>query len=250
MKIIRFSAGAGPRYGILDGHTVKVLSGTPFRGISYSGQVLGQHDVRQLAPCLPSKIVAVGTNYRQHAEELHMRIPAEPLLFLKPSTSVIGPDDKIVYPDMTRQVDYEGELGVVIKTRARRVSQEDAGQYILGYTCCNDVTARDLQNKDGQWTRCKGFDTFAPIGPCIETALDPADTPIETYLNGELKQSGNTSDLIFSVPELLSFISHVMTLLPGDVIATGTPFGVGPMQKGDAVEIKIAPVGTLKNYVV
>ncbi len=249
MKIIRFTAGARPRYGILDGDTVKVLSGTPFRGIRYSGQVLAREDVKPLAPCLPSKIVAVGANYRRHAEELRIRLPTEPLLFLKPSTAVIGPDDRIVYPDMIYQVDYEGELGVVIGSRAHCVSERDAHRYILGYTCCNDVTARDIQKTDGQWTRCKGFDTFAPIGPCIETDLDPTTTPIETYLNGQIKQRGNTSDLIFGVLELVSFASRVMTLLPGDVISTGTPAGIGPMQKGDVVEVKIAPIGILRNRV-
>jgi 2-keto-4-pentenoate hydratase/2-oxohepta-3-ene-1,7-dioic acid hydratase in catechol pathway len=203
-----------------------------------------------LAPCTPSKVAAVGLNYYSHAEELKMPIPSEPLLFLKPSTSVIGPGDNIVYPDSSERVDYEAELGVVIKTKAYGVPLARAQDYVLGYTCFNDVTARDLQKKDGQWTRAKGFDTFSIIGPHIETELDPGNTTVEAYLNGELRQRGNTNDLIFPVLALISFISHIMTLLPGDVIATGTPSGIGPMNPGDTVEIKVAGIGRLRNYVV
>ena len=179
-----------------------------------------------------------------------MPIPSEPLIFLKPSTSVIGPEDNIVYPDSSQRVDYEGELGIVIKSRAYRVPLEKSLDYVLGYTCFNDVTARDLQRKDKQWTRAKSFDTFAAIGPCIETELNPGNVYLKTYLNGELKQQGNTSDLIFSVPQLVSSISHIMTLLPGDIIATGTPSGIGPMNPGDTIEVKIESIGTLRNYVV
>jgi 2-keto-4-pentenoate hydratase/2-oxohepta-3-ene-1,7-dioic acid hydratase in catechol pathway len=192
----------------------------------------------------------LGLNYHSHAEELKLPIPANPLLFLKPSTSVIGPEDDIVYPDSSERVDYEAELAVVIKAKAYRVPQDGALDYVLGYTCFNDVTARDLQKKDVQWTRAKSFDTFAAIGPHIETELDPGNVNLEAYLNGELKQGGNTSDLIFPVPELVSFISHIMTLLPGDIIATGTPSGIGPMKPGDTVEIKVAGIGTLRNRVV
>jgi 2-keto-4-pentenoate hydratase/2-oxohepta-3-ene-1,7-dioic acid hydratase in catechol pathway len=172
------------------------------------------------------------------------------LIFLKPSTAVIGPEDNIVYPPSSIQVDYEGELGVVIKKTAWRVPKEQALDYILGYTGFNDVTARDHQRSDGQWTRGKGFNTFAPMGPCIETELDAGNVAIETYLNGKLKQRGSTRDLIYAIPELVSFISNVMTLLPGDVIATGTPSGIGPMVPGDTVEIRIEPIGTLRNYIV
>jgi 2-keto-4-pentenoate hydratase/2-oxohepta-3-ene-1,7-dioic acid hydratase in catechol pathway len=171
-------------------------------------------------------------------------------MFLKPSTAVIGPEDNIVYPPSSHRVDYEGELGVVIKKPAWRVSVDDALDYVLGYTCFNDVSARDLQSSDGQWTRAKGFNTFAAIGPCIETELDPGNVILETYLNGKLKQHTNTNDLIYPIPALINFISNVMTLLPGDIIATGTPSGIGPMQPGDTVEIKIEPIGTLRNYVV
>ncbi|MFC2016589.1 fumarylacetoacetate hydrolase family protein, partial [Chloroflexota bacterium] len=169
---------------------------------------------------------------------------------LKPSSAVIGPEDSIIYPAASTMVHYEGELAVVIKKTGWRVSIEDALDYVLGYTCLNDVSARDFQRLDGQWTRAKGFNTFAPIGPCIETDLNPGNVVLETYLNGELKQQGNTNDLIYSVPELIHFISNVMTLLPGDVIATGTPSGVGPLNPGDRVEIKIEPIGTLRNYVI
>lgn len=250
MKIVRYTTGRKADYGILDGDLVKTLVGNPFRHLTITGQRHKLSDLRLLPPCTPSKIVALGLNYRSHAEEVNIKIPDQPLIFLKPSTSVIGPEDSIIYPESSQQVDYEGELGVVIKKRACRVSTKEAGQYVLGYTCFNDVTARDLQYKDRQWTRSKGFDTFAPIGPCIETELNPDDLLLETYINGELKQKTSTSDLIFPAYELVSFISQVMTLLPGDVIATGTTSGIGPMQPGDTVEVKIENIGTLRNYVV
>jgi 2-keto-4-pentenoate hydratase/2-oxohepta-3-ene-1,7-dioic acid hydratase in catechol pathway len=250
MKIVRFAIGNRDRYGILEGDEIKVIEGGPFRAIRLAGQRYGLDQVRLLAPCLPSKIVAVGLNYRSHAEELHAPIPEAPLIFLKPPTAMIGPEENIVYPPSSSRVDYECELAVVIKKRAWAVSVENWSDYVLGYTCLNDVTARDLQSLDGQWIRAKGFDTFAPIGPCIETELDPGGVRVETYLNGELKQGASTSDLIFPVPEMVSFCSNVMTLLPGDVIATGTPGGIGPMSPGDTVEIKIGQIGTLRNYIV
>jgi 2-keto-4-pentenoate hydratase/2-oxohepta-3-ene-1,7-dioic acid hydratase in catechol pathway len=248
MKIVRFKAGK-IGYGILRDNTISVLQGRLFREIHKTGVSLKLRDVRLLAPCRPSKIVCLGLNYKLHAEEAKASVPATPLIFLKPPTSVIGPEDNIVYPDMSQRVDYEGELGIVIGKKASRVSKDTALDYVFGYTCFNDVTARDLQNKDGQWTRAKGFDTFAAVGPCIETEINPDNCPVETYLNGELKQQGNTRDLIFSVREVISFISQVMTLLPGDIIATGTPSGIGPMNPGDIVEIKIDPIGMLRNYV-
>ncbi|MFC2023981.1 fumarylacetoacetate hydrolase family protein [Chloroflexota bacterium] len=250
MKIIRFAIGRRIDYGILNGDIVRCISGTPYRQLKYSDQSYNLGEVKILCPCTPSKLVAVGLNYYSHAEELKMAIPSEPLLFMKPSTSVIGPEDNIAYPESSERVDYEAELGVVIKTRTCKVPVEKALNYVLGYTCFNDITARDLQNKDGQWTRAKGFDTFAAIGPAIETELDPGNANLEAMLNGVRKQMVNTSDLIFSVPELVSFISNIMTLLPGDVIATGTPVGIGPMHPGDTVEIKIDGIGTLRNYVV
>jgi 2-keto-4-pentenoate hydratase/2-oxohepta-3-ene-1,7-dioic acid hydratase in catechol pathway len=189
-------------------------------------------------------------NYRDHAEEMKTPLPKEPLLFLKPSTSVIGPGEGIVYPKMSKRVDYEAELAVVIRKMAKAVPEERAAEYILGYTCLNDVTARDLQPKDGQWTTSKGFDTFAPIGPWIVTDIDPHHLEISSYLNGERRQHSNTKNLIFGSHQLVSFISHVMTLLPGDVIATGTPSGIGPMTIGDKIDVVIEGIGTLSNIIV
>ncbi|MBI4188490.1 MAG: fumarylacetoacetate hydrolase family protein [Chloroflexi bacterium] len=249
MKIVRFAADRKISYGVLDGRTIQAIAGKPFQRIKLTDAHYRLNEVKLLSPCVPSKIVAIGLNYRTHAEEVKATLPEVPLLFLKPPTAVIGPDDDILYPAMSHQVDYEGELGVVIKKTARQVSAAKALDYVLGYTCFNDVTARDLQSRDGQWTRAKGFDTFAAIGPCIETELDPGHIALETYLNGELKQRGNTSDLIFAVPELISFASQVMILLPGDIIATGTPSGIGPMHPGDRVEVKIPPIGALRNQV-
>ena len=249
MKIVRFLVNKKIGYGVQEGKSIRVTQISPFHGLHYSGVDLRLSDVKLLAPCVPSKIVCLGLNYLNHAKESNAAPPANPLIFLKPPTAVIGPEDKIIYPEMSKRVDYEGELGVVIKKKAWHVTKEEALDFVLGYTCFNDVTARDLQSSDGQWTRAKGFDTFASMGPCIETELDPAKTPVETYLNGKLVQKGNTSDLIFPVRDVISFISQVMTLLPGDVIATGTPEGIGPMKPGDVVEIKIAPIGVLRNYV-
>jgi 2-keto-4-pentenoate hydratase/2-oxohepta-3-ene-1,7-dioic acid hydratase in catechol pathway len=250
MKIVRFDTGFKIQYGISDGDMITGLARPPFEGIELTHNYYRPTGVRLLAPCTPSKIIALGVNYRSHGEEMSHRIPSEPLIFLKPATAVIGHEDNIVYPESSQRVDYEGELGVVIKSLARNVTREDAAKYILGYTCFNDVTARDIQARDKQWTRAKGFDTFAPIGPCIETDLDPGNLSLETRLNGEIKQKASTSELIFDVFELVSFISRVMTLLPGDVIATGTSAGVGPMRPGDIVEVTIEKIGTLRNYVV
>lgn len=260
MRIVRFTSQAGTAYGVLEGDGVHAVRGDIpdfFPGI-LSGSAecparTGRHHpleaVTLLAPCLPSKIVAVGLNYRSHAEEIKMSLPEEPLLFLKPSTAVIGPGDVIIYPPMSHRVDYEAELGVVIGAPAKNVREEKAQQYILGYTCFNDVTARDLQGKDKQFTRSKSFDTFAPLGPWIETELDPRNLKVQSYLGGALKQSGTTADLVFSVYQLVSFVSRVMTLLPGDVIATGTPAGIGPLQVGDCIEIVVEGIGTLQNHV-
>ncbi|MBS1125911.1 MAG: 2-keto-4-pentenoate hydratase/2-oxohepta-3-ene,7-dioic acid hydratase, partial [Nitrospirae bacterium] len=206
-------------------------------------------DVILLAPCVPTKIVAVGLNYRDHARELGMQVPESPILFLKPPTSVIGPGETIVRPAMSSRVDYEAELGIVIRDRVSRIPPEASRDHILGYTCANDVTARDLQKKDGQWTRAKSFDTFCPIGPWIQTDLDPDDLLIESYVNGERRQSSRTSQFIFGVDLLVSFISQVMTLEPGDLIITGTPAGIGPLQAGDEVEVRIEGIGCLKNIV-
>ena len=204
-----------------------------------------------LPPVEPSKIVAVGANYKDHAMEMGKPLPAEPLLFMEPSTSVIGPNDIIVYPKMSKRVDYEGELALVIKKTAYLLSPDkEIKGYILGYTCFNDVTARDLQKKDGQFTRAKSFDTFAAVGPCIATDVDPSQLKLKTFLNGKLRQSGNTRNLIFPVPFLVWFISNIMTLNPGDIITTGTPAGIGPMKPGDRVDVQIDNIGTLSNAVM
>jgi 2-keto-4-pentenoate hydratase/2-oxohepta-3-ene-1,7-dioic acid hydratase in catechol pathway len=252
MKIVRFELQGRTGYGILEGEKISVLWGTPYEGLEKTtGEVVSLPEVTLLAPCEPSKIVALGLNYRDHAAEFNYPIPEEPLLFLKPSTSVIGPDEDIVYPAMSRQVDYEAELAVVIGRTCRHVRAADFRDYVLGYTACNDVTARDLQKKDGQWTRAKGFNTFAPLGPWIETEIpDPDNLMVEAYLNGENRQHSNTRNLVFGVAALVEFISQIMTLVPGDVIATGTPSGIGAMQPGDVVEIRVEGIGTLRNRVV
>lgn len=251
MKLCRFSFNGKVSYGVIEDRTVYETD-SPFSGaIKKRGEGIRLDDVRLLAPTEPSKIVAIGLNYRAHAAEFGKPLPEEPMIFMKPSTAVIGPEDGIVYPShMSHRVDYEGELGIVIGKRAKDVKVEDAASFILGYTCFNDVTARDLQGKDVQFTRAKGFDTFACVGPWIETGLNPLDVRIETYLNGEKKQDTSTHDMIFDVFKIVSFVSQVMTLLPGDMIATGTPPGVGKMKPGNIVEVKISGIGTLRNRVV
>lgn len=257
MRIVRFSIRGKIKYGILEDELIRSISGNPFRYfegsrrlVELQGDVYPVSKVKLLAPCLPSKIVGLGLNYPSHAEETRLPIPTVPLIFLKPSTAVIGPFEPIVLPRHSRRVDYEGELAVVIGRRAKNVLQAEARHYILGYTCINDVSERYAQKENGQWTRAKGFDTFAPLGPWIETDVAPEKLRLETYVNGELRQSASTADLIFGVDELVSFISGVMTLLPGDVIATGTPAGIGPLRPGDIVEVKIDQIGTLTNPVV
>jgi 2-keto-4-pentenoate hydratase/2-oxohepta-3-ene-1,7-dioic acid hydratase in catechol pathway len=250
MKIIRYKTGEMTEYGLLKGDSVQAIRGTPFRRLETTGATYKLSEVKLLPPCVPSKIAALGLNYQEHAQELKMNTTAAPLVFLKPPTAIIGPEDNIIYPMSSKQVDYEGELGVVIKKRTRHVTESEALDYVLGYTCVNDVTARDIQSIDVQWTRAKSFDTFCPIGPCIETDLNPDNAQIETYLNGELKQKGNTKHLIHHVRKLICFISDFMTLLPGDVISTGTPSGIGPMKRGDTVEVRIQGIGTLRNHVL
>ena len=250
MKIVRFAVDGTVGYGLLQDKSIQAIEGKPFSQLKLADRHYQCHQVKLLAPCEPSKIIAMGLNFHSHARELDLPLPNSPLTFLKPSTAVIGPGDNIVYPSASHRVDYEGELAVVIKKTVWRVEAKDALDYVFGYACFNDVTARDLQNHDGQWTRAKGFDTFAAIGPWIETELDPSNVSLETYLNGKIKQQGNTRDLIYSIPEIINFISNVMTLLPGDIIATGTPSGIGPMYPGDTVEVRIPPVGTLRNFVV
>ena len=248
MRIVRCQTAQGSRYGIVEAETIRLLRGAPFEP-EFSGATVPLEKAQLLAPCTPSKIVAVGINYASHAPEIGCTIPAEPLIFLKPSTTVIGPDDEIILPPMSRQVDFEGELAVVIGRQTKNISEAEVLEAVLGYTCCNDVTARDLQKKDVQFTRSKSFDTFAPLGPWIETDLNPNNLAIETRVNGAIRQQVRTSDMLRSVTTLVSFISQVMTLLPGDVIATGTPAGVGPLQAGDTVSITIEQLGTLTNRV-
>ena len=250
MQIVRFKAGGKTRYGALEGATVVEYTGTPFTLFRRGRRRYPLKVTVLLAPVLPTKIVAVGLNYRDHAKEMGLRIPDEPRIFLKPTTTLVGPDDPIVYPPQSRRVDHEAELAVVMKRRCRNVSAARAREYVLGYTCLNDVTARDIQERDGMPSRAKAFDTFCPIGPCVATDIDPNALAIEAYVNGEIRQSSSTKELIFPVEELVARVSEVMTLLPGDVIATGTPPGVGPLRPGDRVEVRIEGIGSLRNPVV
>lgn len=243
MKLVRFQVGNEVRGGRVEADRIIPTDGTAGR------QWYALDDVRLLAPVLPTKVVAIGLNYRDHAEEVGLPIPDEPLLFIKPASSIIGPAEPILLPPQSTRVDYEAELAVVIGKRARKVPQQKALEHVAGYTCLNDVTARDLQGRDRQWTRSKGFDTFCPIGPWIETEVDPSDLRIELYLNGERKQQSRTSMLIFPVARLVEFVSSVMTLEPGDIIATGTTSGIGPMKAGDTVEVRIEGIGSLVNPV-
>lgn len=248
--IARFSLDGKVRWGIVKDDTMLVLRSEPWGGIDTDFEMeLPLSKVKLLSPTMPTKIVALGLNYRDHAEETGFPIPEEPLIFLKPPSAVIGPKDTIFIPKDVGRVDYEAELAIVIGRRCKGVTKEEAHRYILGYTCFNDVTARRLQKKDGQWTRSKSFDTFAPIGPWIATDVDPLDLSIRLYLNGEVKQDSRTSKMIFNVYEIVSFVSKIMTLEPGDVIATGTPAGIGPIRDGDEVVVEIEGIGKLINNV-
>jgi len=266
MRICRFSTGEEPRFGVVTGEVdefgqpaddsvVVALAGDPlYAGIKLLEEEHRLSDVRLLAPIIPrSKVVGIGRNYAAHAAEMGNDLPTEPLMFLKPNTSVVGPGDPIFYPSQTSNLHYEGELAVVIGRICRDVPAEQATDVIFGYTIANDVTARDLQRSDVQFTRSKGFDSFCPVGPWIETDLDPQDfndgRQVQTFLNGDVVQDGSTADMIFDIPTLVAHVSSVMTLLPGDLILTGTPEGVGPMEVGDEVEISIAGIGSLTNPV-
>ena len=279
MRIARFAIGGEVSYGVVEedqgGATaagaepgavravgvhegplaIAELHGHPFGtdpgGVRYTGRRFPLADVRLLAPVLPSKVIAVGKNYAEHAQEMGSAVPHEPVLFLKPSTSVTGQGDAIAYPvKLTERVEFEGELAVIIGRLCREVPRERAADVIFGYACANDVTARDLQARDGQWVRAKGFDTFCPLGPWIETNADPADIALTTSVNGEIRQRARTSEMLNDVPTLVAYVSEVMTLLPGDVLLTGTPAGVGPLQHGDEVSVTIETIGTLRNRVV
>lgn len=251
MKIVRFKTGHDIAYGLAEAAGVTVYKGSPFVAWEATETMVPWEAVQLLSPVIPTKVVAVGRNYVEHAEEMGAEVPEEPIIFLKPATSVIGPDSPVVYPPDSHDVQHEAELAVVVGRVARNVAAEDVGKYIFGYTAANDVTARDLQRKDGQWTRGKGFDTFCPLGPVIETELDPLERlAVICRVNGEVRQAGFTSDMVFGVAELFEFISRVMTLLPGDVILTGTPSGISSVEPGDLMEVEIDGIGSLANQVV
>ena len=260
MRFARFVHAGGVSFGVVEGEegagrTIAEIGSLPFEDVRFTGQRWALADVRLLAPIFSSKVIGVGRNYADHAAELGNEVPKEPLIFMKPSTSVIGPNDAIRLPPQSKQVEHEAELAVVIgASGARRVDRAGAEKAIFGYTVANDVTARDLQRKDPQWTRAKGFDSFCPLGPWIETdlgglGLNPADLAVSSTVDGEPRQQGRTSQLIFDVPTLVSYISQVMTLLPGDVVLTGTPSGVGPIAPGQRVECAIEGLGTLASSV-
>jgi len=247
MRLVRFRFGDRIATGVVEGDAVRALAGTFFENPVPSGEEIPLDDVRLLAPILPSKVVCLGKNYAAHAAEFGGEVPEEPLVFLKPSTSVSGPGDPIPLLPISHRVDYEGELAVVIGRIARNVRAEEAFRYILGYTCGNDVTLRDLQKKDDQWARAKGFDGSCPLGPWIQTELDPNDVHLETRVNGEVRQSASTSDMVFGVATIIEFVTEFMTLLPGDVIMTGTPEGVAKLEPGDKVEVEVDGLGVLMN---
>ncbi|UFU02008.1 fumarylacetoacetate hydrolase family protein [Ruania suaedae] len=252
MKIARFTSGEDPRYGVLDGEDLVVLTGDPlYTTPTPTGARVPVDSVRLLAPVIPrSKVVCVGRNYAEHAAELGNEVPERPLLFIKPNTTVVGPDDPIVLPSWSQQVHHEAELAVVISRICKDISAEQAGQVILGYTAANDVTARDVQHEDKTWTRGKMFDTSCPLGPYLVTDLDPADLRIGARVDGEVRQDGRTSQMVRSVADLVAYASSIFTLLPGDVLLTGTPAGVGPIEAGQRVEVEIEGIGTLGNPVL
>lgn len=260
MRICRFALEDEIAYGVVHGAdesgeitdetVVAVVEGHPLGDLSPDGRILPIVDVRLLAPVIPSKVVAVGRNYAAHASELGNEVPREPMIFLKPSSSVIGPGEAIVLPWQSQQVEHEAELAVVIGRLCRDVPAAQAEDVIWGYTCANDVTARDLQRSDGQWSRAKGFDTFCPLGPWVDTDLRVADSSIRCTVNGHVRQQAELTEMIFDVPALIEAVSSVMTLVPGDVILTGTPAGVGPLHEADAVTVWIDGLGSLRNRVV
>lgn len=251
MKFCRFvTASHGPAFGILDGDHIRQISAAPWGDWSETGQTVALNEARLLAPVEPRKIVCIGRNYAAHAAELGNEVPKDPLIFLKPSTSIVGPEEPIVLPKYSQRVEHEGELGLVVGKRCSHLSDnDDPLSYLVGYTCVNDVTARDLQKSDVQFTRAKGFDTFCPVGPHIETSIKQDDVLVETFVNGAIRQSGRTSLMVFSPPFVVRWISRMMTLEPGDLIATGTPSGVGPLVAGDTVEVRVEGIGVLRNPV-
>jgi 2-keto-4-pentenoate hydratase/2-oxohepta-3-ene-1,7-dioic acid hydratase in catechol pathway len=251
MKIVRIRlSGDEIAYGAVEPEGIRVHRGTPFVAWEPTETLVPFAEAQLLAPVFPTKVIGVGRNYADHAAELGNPLPEEPMIFVKPATSVIGPEAPIVLPPEAKMVHHEAELAVVIGTVSRHVAAEDASAHILGYTAGNDVSARDLQQRDGQWGRAKGYDTFCPLGPAIETEMDPAGLQVVCRVNGEVRQDGTTEDMVFGVGELMEFVTSVMTLLPGDVILTGTPAGVGPLVPGDFVEVQIERIGALRNPVL
>ncbi|MFH1811984.1 MAG: fumarylacetoacetate hydrolase family protein [Pseudomonadota bacterium] len=252
MRICRFvtATQAEPRYGVVDGEIVAVLDAPPFEGIHVGKGRVPFEEIELLAPCTPSKVVCIGLNDRLHAAEMEKTVPEEPRLFTKPSTAVIGPEQSIVLPEVSQRVEHEAELAVVVGKTMTRVRPEEVWDRVLGYTCVNDVTARDIQRREGHYTRAKGYDTFCPLGPWIETGLHPAPVRVLARVNGLQKQDGHTRNLIRDIPTLLAYISAIMTLLPGDVVATGTYAGTSPLGAGDVVEIEVEGVGVLRNHVM
>ncbi|TWD14283.1 2-keto-4-pentenoate hydratase/2-oxohepta-3-ene-1,7-dioic acid hydratase in catechol pathway [Marihabitans asiaticum] len=251
VRIARYTTGDDPVYGLVDGAGEKIaeVTGDPlYQRIELTGATTTVEDVRLLAPVIPrSKIIGIGRNYRDHAAEMGSEVPDEPMMFLVPNTAVVGPGEPVVIPELTKEVSFEGELAVIIGRMCKDIEPEEVRKVIFGYTIANDVTARDLQRGDGQWARAKGLDTFCPLGPWIETDLDPQDVRIVTTLDGEIRQDGHSSDMVHGVAELISYASKAFTLLPGDVILTGTPAGVGPVVAGQRVEVDIDAIGTLAN---
>lgn len=251
MKIAKFRYKKSILWGIINNNgSITCLKGEPFGKIKKTTKKVSLKRIELLPPATPSKIILVGLNYRDHARELKMPIPKEPIIFLKPPTSLTAHNESIVFPKGVKQLDYEAELALVIKKKTRNITKDNYHKYILGYTALNDITARDLQAKDIQWTRAKSFDNFCPIGPWLETEFNPNDARIQLRLNGKLRQDSSTANFIFSVGYIVSFISKIMTLLPGDIISTGTPPGVGPMKKGDKVQVFIEGIGNLINHII
>lgn len=250
MKYVRFERAGISAWGVLKGDTVRTINHAPYSGISYDGDLLPLSECHLLAPCEPTKIVCVGKNYYDHAVEMGEGVPENPILFLKAPNTVNHPEAVVHAPGFVKRLDYEGELAFVIKKRAKDVKAYDFSSYILGYTCLNDVTARDIQKLDGQWSRGKSMDGFAPIGPWVTDEVDPADLKLETRLNGKVVQSSRTSMFMTKVPELMEFITAAMTLEPGDVVTTGTPAGIGSMSLGDTIEVELEGIGILRNHIV
>jgi 2-keto-4-pentenoate hydratase/2-oxohepta-3-ene-1,7-dioic acid hydratase in catechol pathway len=249
MKYVRVAFGRERWYGVLKDEVIHQVMGSPFESVAFTGNTVELREVTLLAPCESSKIICIGLNYRDHAEELGLALPSSPVVFLKPPTSLIGAGEAIIKPELCTRLDYEAELAIVIGKRVKDIDEGEAEGAIFGYTCANDVTARNLQDPSGQWIVAKGFDTFCPVGPWIETEADPARLKIESRVNGQVRQSSVTDQLIFPIPYLVSYLSQIMTLNAGDLILTGTPGGIGPMEVGDTVQIIIEGIGTLENPV-